>query len=239
MELGRIDITAEVSMLAAYTASPRIGHFNALMHMFSYLHKHDRSKLVFDDTYQIITDEESYDWEAFYPYAREELPPNAPEPRGNPVQKVCYVDADHAGDLLTRRSRTGVLLYLNTAPIIWYSKKQNSVETSTYGSEYIALKTAIEIVKGTRYKLRMMGVPLDGHAHMRVDNKSVVKNSSIPESVLKKKSNGIAYHFTRENVAANVIRVAYEESKKNKADALTKLQTGPERQGIIQTILYR
>ena len=67
---------------------------------------------------------------------------------------------------------------------------------------------------------------------------SVVKNSSIPESVLKKKSNAIAYHFVRENVAAKVIRVAYEESGQNKADVLTKLQTGPERQRLMKTILY-
>ncbi len=222
VELGRIDITAEVSMLAAYTAAPRFGHFSALMHVFSYLEHHDRSKVVFDDAYVHVNDEVEYDWEAFYPGAVEEIPKNALSPRGNPVQIRCYVDADHAGDLLTRRSRTGVLLYLNSAPIIWYSKKQNSIETSTYGSEYIALKTGIEIVKGMRYKLRMLGVPIDGHAHMRVDNMSVVKNSSVPESVLKKKSNSIAYHFVRESVAARIARVAYEESGNNKADMLTK-----------------
>ncbi len=238
VELGRIDITAEVSMLAAYASAPRTGHFNALMHIFSYLDRHERSKLVFDDTYQNITGEQSYEWEGFYPYAKEDVPENVPTPLGNPIQLVCYVDADHAGDLLTRRSRTGVLLFLNSAPILWYSKKQNSVETSTYGSEYIALKTAVEIVKGMRYKLRMLGVPIDGHAHMRVDNMSVVKNSSIPESVLKKKSNSIAYHFVRENVAAKTIRVAYEESGNNKADALTKLQTGPERRRLMEGILF-
>jgi hypothetical protein len=238
VELGRIDITAEVSMLAAFTAAPRVGHFSALMHMFSYLEHHNRSRVVFDDTYVNVTDEVEYDWEAFYPGVVEELPRNAPPPRGNPVQIRCYVDADHAGDLLTRRSRTGVLLYLNSAPIIWYSKKQNSIETSTYGSEYIALKTGIEIVKGMRYKLRMLGIPIDGHAHMRVDNMSVVKNSSVPESVLKKKSNSIAYHFVRESVAARIVRVAYEESGNNKADMLTKLQSGPERRRIADTILY-
>jgi hypothetical protein len=51
VELGRINITCEVSMLAAYTAAPRIGHFNALCHIFSYLNQRDRSKLVLDDSY--------------------------------------------------------------------------------------------------------------------------------------------------------------------------------------------
>jgi hypothetical protein len=50
-----------------------------------------------------------------------------------------------------------------------------------------------------------MGIPLYGHAHVRVDNMSVVKNTSVPESTLKKKSNAIAYHFVREAVAAGVV----------------------------------
>lgn len=151
---------------------------------------------------------------------------------------TCFVDADHAGDLQTRRSRTGVLLYLNKAPIVWHSKKQNSVETSTFGSEFIALKTGIEIVKGMRYKLRMLGIPIDGHAHICVDNMSVVKNSSIPESVLKKKSNSIAYHFVRESMAAGIGKVAYEPTGSNKADILTKTHSGPERVRIIRGILF-
>jgi hypothetical protein len=73
-----------------------------------------------------------------------------------------FVDADHAGDLMNRRSRTGVLLYLNRSPIVWHSKKQNSVETSAFGSEFVALKTGVELVKSLHYKLRMMGIPLDG-----------------------------------------------------------------------------
>jgi hypothetical protein len=129
-------------------------------------------------------------------------------------------------------------MYLNRAPILWYSKKQNSVETSTFGSEFVALKTGMEMIKGMRYKLRMMGVPLDGPAHIRVDNLSVVKNSSVPESTLKKKSNSIAYHFVREAVAAGIARIAYETSGSNKADILTKVQSGPERQRIVRSILY-
>ena len=86
-------------------------------------------------------------------------------------------------------------MYLNRTPIIWYSNKQNSVETSTFGSEFTASKTGIEMIKGLRYKLRMMGIPIEGHAHVRIDNMSVVNNTMKPESMLKKKSNAIAYHF--------------------------------------------
>jgi hypothetical protein len=157
VELGRIDIAVEVSMLASFTSMPRIGHLEAIFHIFAYLNQHNRSKLVFDDTYMNNETEPKQDWSGFYPDATEVLPPNAPEPRGKVVEMTAFVDADHAGDMITRRSRTGVLIYLNKSPIVWYTKKQNSVETSTFGSEFMALKAAVELIKGLRYKLRMLG----------------------------------------------------------------------------------
>jgi len=128
-----------------------------------------------------------------------------PEPLGEPVQLNVFVDSDHAGDTVTRRSRTGVIIFVkNKAPITWYSKKQGSIETSSFGSEFMAMKTAVEMTEGLRYKLRMMmGVPFDGPANVMADNMSVVKNTSIPESVLKKKSNSIAYHYVRERAAGS------------------------------------
>ena len=238
VELGRINITAEVSMMAAFSAAPRIGHFQALMHIFAFLHHHPRCRLVFDDSYVQIDDGEDKDWRDFYPNASEDLPPNAPKARGKPVQMIVFVDSDHAGDLLTRRSRTGVLMFLNRSPILWYSKKQASIEPSTFGSEFTALKVATDLIKGMRYKLRMMGVPLDGPAHVRVDNMSVVKNTTIPESVLKKKSNSIAYHYVRENVAGGTMKIGYEPSGTNLADMLTKTQSGPQRKRLADMVLF-
>ena len=132
----------------------------------------------------------------------------------------------------------GVLIYLNRAPIIWYSKKQNSVETSTFGSEFTALKTGIEMIKGLQYKLQMMGIPIEGLAHVRKDNMSVVNNAMKPESMLKKKSNAIAYHFIRESVASGMCKIAYEPSETNLANLLTKIQTGPERVWLALMILF-
>jgi hypothetical protein len=54
------------------------------------------------------------------------------------------------------------------------------------------------MIKGLRFKLRMMGVPLDGHAHMQVDNNSVVCSTLLAESTLKKECNAISYHYVRE-----------------------------------------
>ena len=74
-----------------------------------------------------------------YPDIVEDLPPNAPAPRGKPLSMHVFVDSNHAGDKVTRRSQTSILLYLNSVPIIWYSKRQATVESSTFGSEFVAL----------------------------------------------------------------------------------------------------
>jgi len=238
VELGRIDICCEVSMMAAYCAAPRVGHLEAVLHIFSYLSSHGKSKLIMDDSYAKLEEAPKQDWRDFYPDAKEAIPPNMPEPLGKPVQTTAFVDADHAGDTITRRSRTGVLIYVNRAPIIWYSKKQNSVEGATFGSEFMALKTAVEMINGLRYKLRMFGIPIEGYTLMRVDNMSVVKNASTPSSMLKKKSNSIAYHYVRENAAADVIRVAYEPTGTNLADMLTKTQSGTVRKRLSEQVMY-
>ncbi len=78
------------------------------------------------------------DWTEFYHDAKEPIPPNAPEPRGKFVMVSCFVDANHAGDRIMRRSHTGIIIIVNHAPIIWYSKQQNTIETITFGSEFVA-----------------------------------------------------------------------------------------------------
>jgi hypothetical protein len=85
------------------------------------------------------------------------------------------------------------------------------------------MKTAIDMIEGIRYKLRMMGVPLIGAIAVFCDNQSVVKNSTALESVLKKRHNTIAYHRAREAQAAGIIK----NGETNIADLLsTKLMPG-------------
>jgi hypothetical protein len=74
---------------------------------------------------------------------KEPIPPNAPKPLGKPVVIHFYVDANHAGDQVTRRSRTGLIMFMDCAVINWYSKKQGSVEGATFGSECMAVKTVV------------------------------------------------------------------------------------------------
>jgi hypothetical protein len=88
-----------------------------------------------------------HDWTDFYHGVKEKIPPNAPPPRGEPVQIDCFIDADHAGNRVTHHSQTGILVFLNRSPIIWFSKAQNTVETSTFGSEFTALRIATELLE--------------------------------------------------------------------------------------------
>jgi hypothetical protein len=240
VELGTIDIYIDVALLSSFMAQPRVGHMNEVLHIFSYLKCHENSKLVFDP-YPQGWDEskfQRFDWTDFYRNVQEALPPNRPKPRRNAVQMNVFVDADHAGNRVTRRSHTGILIYLNSAPVIWYSKAQTTVETSTFGSEFVAMRIAVEMIEALRYKLRMFGIPLDSPANVFCDNQSVVTNSTVPDSTLKWKHNSIAYHRVRESVAANVIRIAYVHSKSNNTDVLTKPLPGPELRSIISNILW-
>ena len=167
------------------------------------------------------------------------MPPNMPEPRGLGFTIRAKVDADHAADSVTRRSRTGFLVYINSALVYWFSKKQNSVETSSFGSEFCAMKQCCEYIKGLTYKLRMMGIPCEGPAYIVADNQSVLANTTIPDSALKKKSQSIAYHMVREGVARNEWRTAYISTNSNEADLLTKqLPSGEKRRRFVMNLIH-
>ena len=121
----------------------------------------------------------------------------------------CFCDDDHAGNLITRRSQTGILIYLNNAPIVWYSKRQNTVETSTYGSELVALRVTTEIIEALRYKLRMFGIPISGPCDVFCDNQSAVRSTLVPTSILNKKHNFIACHRVREAAAPLMLHASH------------------------------
>ena len=241
-ELGRIDITMETSAMASMMAMPRQGHLEQLYHMFAYLKLKHNSSMVFDPTEPDIDDAQFIreDWSAtVYGACKEELPSNMPEPRGIGFTMRAFVDSDHAGEVTTRRSRTGYIIFLNLAPIYWFSKRQTSVETSSFGSEFIAMKQCCEYIRGLRYKLRMMGIPFNLPTYVFGDNQSVLANTTKPHSTLKKKSSSIAYHFVREGTAKDEWRTTYLNTNFNPADMLTKsLPGGEKRTRFISYVLH-
>eukprot|EP00804_Cyclotella_cryptica_P015343 CCRYP_007990-RB/>CCRYP_007990-RB protein AED:0.06 eAED:0.01 QI:0/-1/0/1/-1/1/1/0/244 len=218
-------------MLSSYSAMLREGHLEAALHVFSYLKWKSNSRLIFDPMEPDVGGSNfvECDWSDFYPGASEALPPNALKPLGKGVTLRMFVDSDHAGDKVSRRSRTGFVIFLNYGMIRWLSKKQSTVETSVFGAEFCAMKHGIENLSGIRYKLRMMGVPVKGASYVYGDNMSVVTSTSKPESTLKKKSNSICYHAVREAVAMGEALVAHIPTKKNLADLFMKVLYGQTR----------
>ena len=240
VELGRVDIITEVSLMASCMAMPREGHLDMVLHMFAHLRDRYNSRMAFDPSYPDIdmNDFKECDWKQFYGDVKEAIPSNAPEPRGKFVWLRMFVDSDHAGEKRTRRSRSGFFIYLNMAMIQWHSKRQPTLESSVFGAEFVALKNGIETLRGIRYKLRMMGVDIDGPSYVYGDNMSVIYNTSKPESVLKKKSNSICYHTVREAVAMGEALTAHIRSENNPADLATKVLYGGKRRHLAGELLY-
>jgi len=240
VEIGRVDIATEISLLSSYLAYPRLGHLLAALHVMAYLKAKHNTRLIFDPTYPKI-DASMFpkrNWDEFYGKVSEAIPDNMPPPLGKDVDLRMWVDSDHAGEKRTRRSRTGFFIYINMACIDWVSKRQPTIETSVFGAEFVAMKHGVEKLRGLRYKLRMMGVPVLGPSYIYGDNKSAITNSSTPESVLKKKCNSICYHACRESVAMDESRFAHIRTTDNWADLLTKVTHGPKRRDLVKNVLY-
>ena len=144
-----MDIDVEVSMMSLHLALPRAGHLKEIYHIFAYLKAHSNTEMVFNPMPVALNMSlfEQHNW-LYLLYGceglTEELPNNMPKPCGPLMTMQVFVDADHAGDLLTRCSRTGFIVFLNGAPIYWSLKKQTSCEMSTFGSEFVAIKQATE-----------------------------------------------------------------------------------------------
>jgi hypothetical protein len=236
VEIGRIDIATEISMLSSHLAYPREGHLEAALHVMGYMkHKHN-SRLVFDPTYPFVdlnTFETGKQWQEFYRGAEEAIPPNALKPRGKEIDLRAFVDSDHAGDKTNRRSRTGFMIFIQNSLICWLSKKQSTIESSVFGAEFVAMKHGMETLRGLRYKLRMMGVPLSGPSFIYGDNMSVIYNTQRPESMLKKKCNSICYHAVRESVAMGESITSHIRTLLNFSDLLTKVTFGQKRKNLV------
>jgi hypothetical protein len=167
--------------------------------------------------------ERSYKWDrSIYEGASEIIPPDVPEPLGKSVVLTSYVDANLYHDMLTGRSVTGILHFVNKTPFDWYSKKQSTVETATYGSEFVSARTATEQIIGNRAAFRYLGVSVVGPTYLFGDNRSVVDSATIPHSSLSKRHVALSFHRVREAIAANVIRFMWIDSKDNPADILSK-----------------
>ena len=143
-----------------------------------------------------------------------------PDPLGKAVT-ITTMDANLNHCLATGKSLTGCLHFVNKTPVDWYSKRQATVETATYGSEFVAAKTATEQNMDIRQTLRYLGAPIGVKSFLFGDNRSVV-SSSLPHSILTKRHNILAFHRVREAIAAKLMAFYWIQSAYNLSDMLSK-----------------
>jgi hypothetical protein len=132
--------------------------------------------------------ERDHDWGySVYTGAKELIPKDIPKALRKPVILTTYVDANLYLDMLTGRSVTGILHLVNKTPFDWHSKKQATVETATYGSEFVAARKATEQIMANQNAFRYLGIKVKGPTIMFRDNQSVILSSTIPQSGLPKR----------------------------------------------------
>ena len=233
-------ILLEVSLFSYQLALLRVGHLQAVYRVFGYLKQVPKRKMYFDPRKPMISEDifQKFDWKYFYPEACEPIPLDMPIPRGKSLLTHCFIDANHAGDNTTRISVTGILIFCNRAPIICHRKRQNGVETSTFGSEFTAMKNYFYLIAALRYKLSMFGVPIDGSTDIFCENEAVYKNASTLESRLRKKHHSISYHMSRKAVVSGSCRMTKKDTKTNLPDIFAKVLQRPRRESLLDSFTY-
>ena len=239
---GRFDINFAISSLSRYAAAPRQGHLKLAEDILGYLRKYpSRGHFInpqppkIDAQYEKVKLKEDFGGQ--YQYFHEDLDPRFPEPLVSKMDINIFVDANHAHDKKTGRSITGLFCLIGSTPVLWSSRRQASVQTSTFGAEFTALKKAVEEAITLRYYLRSMGVKVAKATPIFVDNMSVVINASNPGSTLNKKSVALSYHFVREHVANDVVEIRKIDTTDNYADPFTKALNSTEHHDFFYEVM--
>jgi hypothetical protein len=240
--LGRFDIAVTVMTMSSFRCAPRQGHLERLKRIYGYLRKYPDGAIRFrtgippnEDLFSMP----KYDWMYnVYGDCSEEISPDMPEPKGKLVRTTTWVDANLMHCKVTGKSATGILHLINQTPVDWFSKKQSTVETATYGSEFVAARQATDHIIDLRFTLRSMGVPLETASWLLGDNKSVITSSTIPHSTLNKRHQALAYHRVRSAVAGGFIKFCHVDGKQNPADIMTKFLPNSTFWPFVQPLLF-
>ena len=223
--IGRSDIQTAVMTMSSFRAAPRKGHLERVKRIYGYLAKFKDSTIRIrteEPDYSDLPDPE-YSWAyTVYGDSKEMIPEDAPPPKGKYVTITSYVDANLMHDMATGKSVTGILHLLNKTPIDWYSKKQATVETATYGSEFVAARTCVEQIIDLRNTLRYLGVPIREKNIMFGDNESVINSSMQVHAKLHKRHTMLSFHRVREAIASGIVNFYHIPGSSNPADILSK-----------------
>ena len=198
----------------------------------------DSANPIFKGDEELLDYDFTEEFKEQYPDAHEEIDAKLPKALVDEMCVTVFVDSDHAHDKVTRRSITGIIMFVGRTPVMFSSKRQGAIETSTYGAEFCAMKTCMEELISLRYMLRCLGVKVEHASFVCGDNLGVIQNVSIKDSLLKKKHVAISYHKSRECIAAGIAHPMKTKGKHNFADVFTKAQTHKDFSTLIGAMMW-
>ena len=135
---------------------------------------------------------------------------------------VGYSDSDHAGDIDTSKSTSGILFFLGECLVSWQSIKQQVVALSSCEAEYMAASAAsTQALWLARLLSDLLGRDT-GAVELRVDSKSALALAKNPVFHERSKHIRVRYHFIRSYLEEGSIKASYINTKDQLADLLTK-----------------
>jgi len=224
--ISRADVCYATSSLSPFSVAPREGHLSHVLRVWGYLKKYPNSAIKIDSSpfkgKPNIKQKEVFNFAAQYSYAVEEMDKNFPKPLGEELDINIFFDSDHGHDRKTGRSISGIIVYVGNTPIIWKSRRQGAVQTSTYGAELCAMRMAAEEAITICYMFRSFGIRVSSPKSTMGDNEGTIIMATTPECALKRKHVALSYHFVREQTAVSTVNPQKIDGKDNMADLLTK-----------------
>ncbi len=241
--LNRFDIAYSVMVMSRFRAEPREGHMERLKHIYGYLRRYSSAKIRFQTgrfNHDKFFEVPKADWmHSVYGEREVEMFDGCPPGKGARFCVTTFIDSGLHHCKITGKASMGILQFVNSTPMDWSAKKQATVETTTYGAEFVAARHGVDATLDTSFMLRSFGVPLDEPAWMIGDNQSVVTSSTIPHSVLGKRWLALAYHRVRAAVAHGVLNFCHVDSANNVADIMTKSLGKQKLWPLVRPLLFK
>jgi len=242
VSIGRWDIQSAIMTMSSFRAQPRLGHLTRVQRIYGYLCKFRHFMIRFrtdEPDRSPVPDIPNYTWKhSAYGLPSEDIPEDAPSPLGKRVLLTHYFDANLMHDVLSGKAVTGILHFYNKTPIDWYSKKQSTTETATYGSEFLSCRTCFEQIIDHRNYLRYLGVPIHDISLVWGDNESMINSAKIPDARLHKRHNILSFHYVRSLIACGFINLQHINSESNVSDILSKHWGYQSSWGLLQPLFH-
>ena len=226
----RPDLAYPVGVLSRFMAKPTDAHFQAMKKVLRYLKGTWDMGLMFKFRPEMHEKGVQAYTEADY----KELGIS----RGDALK--LYSDADLAGDLDGRKSTSGMMLTMNGCPVLWGSKLQTVVATSTSEAEYISAAMAVKEALWVRKLLSDFNDVVERMV-VYCDNQSALclmkQRSAITPG--RSKHIDIQYHFITNRYLRQEIDVRFVPTDEQRADMLTKALAAPALRKAVAGYLMR